>query len=101
MPLWRPLWLELPREPAAWESRGAWLLGPDVMIVPAFEPDARRRLVYLPPGSWKDLRDPDGAGMIDGDGWRLVGVPAGSITLLERANARWSLRRHLPRDFRF
>jgi alpha-glucosidase len=57
-PVSRPLWLDFPGDPAAWEDGDAHLLGPDVLVAPAMDPGVATVTTYLPAGAvWRDLRD--------------------------------------------
>ena len=55
LPPMRPLFLAFPDDPLAWRVEDAFLLGPDLLVAPVTEADARARAVYLPDGaSWTD-----------------------------------------------
>jgi alpha-D-xyloside xylohydrolase len=55
MPPMRPLFLEFPKDPEAWAIADQFLLGPDLLVAPIVEADARSRSVYLPIGAmWTD-----------------------------------------------
>ena len=57
-PVTRPLWLDFPEDPHAWEDGDAYLLGPDLLVAPALDQGARTVRAYLPAGAaWRDLRD--------------------------------------------
>jgi alpha-D-xyloside xylohydrolase len=51
IPPMRPLFLEFPADPAAWEIEDQFLLGPDILVAPVTELGARKRSVYLPAGA--------------------------------------------------
>lgn len=54
-PVIRPLFFEFPEDAASWECEDAYLFGPDLLVAPVMEADARSRSVYLPAGStWTD-----------------------------------------------
>ncbi|MGH1560759.1 hypothetical protein ACRAWD_29965 [Caulobacter segnis] len=54
----RPLWLDFPEDPRAWDDGDAYLLGPDLLVAPALDPGVERVRAYLPAGAtWRDLRD--------------------------------------------
>ncbi|MDE2618927.1 MAG: alpha-glucosidase [Sphingomonadales bacterium] len=54
----RPLWLDFPEDPAAWEDGDSYLLGPDLLVAPALDPGVTAVTTRLPAGaSWTDLRD--------------------------------------------
>jgi alpha-D-xyloside xylohydrolase len=51
----RPLFLEFPDDPRAWEVDTAYLFGRDLLVAPVLEAGARQWEVYLPAGaSWTD-----------------------------------------------
>lgn len=57
LPVLRPLALEFPDDPDAADVDDAFLLGPDLLVVPVFS-DATgpvRRTYHLPAGEWRDL----------------------------------------------
>ncbi len=55
IPPMRPLFLEFPKDPDAWTIADQFFLGPDLLVAPIVEADARSRSVYLPTGAmWTD-----------------------------------------------
>ncbi|AXK33513.1 alpha-xylosidase [Streptomyces armeniacus] len=56
-PLMRPLGLEFPGDPVAATVDDAFLLGPDLLVVPVFDdgPGPVRRRFWVPEGGWTDL----------------------------------------------
>ena len=51
----RPLFLEFPDDPGAWEVADAYLFGPDLLVAPVLEARATSRAAYLPAGArWTD-----------------------------------------------
>jgi alpha-D-xyloside xylohydrolase len=55
LPPMRPLFLEFPDDPEAWQVEDAFLLGPDLLVAPVTEAGARARAVDLPAGArWTD-----------------------------------------------
>jgi len=55
LPPMRPLFVDFPDDPVAWEIADAYLFGPDILAAPVCENGARKRRVYLPAGAtWKD-----------------------------------------------
>ena len=55
LPPMRPLFVDFPDDPDAWDVEDAFLFGPDILVAPVAEAGARSRWVYLPAGSdWTD-----------------------------------------------
>src|SRR4029077_47261 len=71
MPLMRHHALTDPTDEVLTGLEDQYLLGPDLLVAPVFEPGMRERTVRLPAGAWVDL-------------WRSVAVGAdGTITALD------------------
>lgn len=51
VPIMRPLLVEFPHDPGAWEVDDQFMFGPDLLVVPVLEHGARARAVYLPSGA--------------------------------------------------
>jgi alpha-glucosidase len=57
-PVTRPLWLEFPDDPRAWQDGDEYLLGPNLLVAPALDPGVDSVAAYLPSGAdWNDIRD--------------------------------------------
>ena len=55
LPPMRPVFVDFPEDPNAWQEGDQFLFGPDVLVAPVTEYGARTRDVYLPGGaSWTD-----------------------------------------------
>lgn len=55
LPVMRPLLVEFPDDPQAWEIDDSFLVGPDLLVAPVLTAGARERVVYFPAGSdWTD-----------------------------------------------
>jgi alpha-D-xyloside xylohydrolase len=55
LPPMRPLFLEFPDDPGAWEVADSYLFGADLLVAPVLEAGATSREVYLPAGAaWTD-----------------------------------------------
>src|SRR5258707_15412223 len=85
IPPMRPLFLEFPADPAAWEVEDQFLLGPDLLVAPVTDLGARQRRVYLPAGAeWTDV----GTGhRYAGGAYLDLAAPPHPIPLLGPANA--------------
>lgn len=57
-PIMRPLFFDFPKDSAAYQIDTQYMFGPDLLVAPVIEQDAKIRMVYLPEGSeWKLLSD--------------------------------------------
>jgi Glycosyl hydrolases family 31/Domain of unknown function (DUF5110)/NPCBM-associated, NEW3 domain of alpha-galactosidase/Carbohydrate binding module (family 6)/IPT/TIG domain len=55
LPLTRPLYLDYPDQPAAYENGTEYLYGPDVLVAPVTTPgQIVQQRVWFPPGRWTD-----------------------------------------------
>lgn len=56
-PVTRPLWLDFPADTRAWDDGDTYLLGPDLLVAPALDPQLGTVRAYLPGTCiWHDLR---------------------------------------------
>lgn len=54
-PMMRPLFYDFPDDKQCWEVEDQYMFGPDLLIAPVLEKDAKSRIVYLPFGAeWTD-----------------------------------------------
>ncbi len=86
LPPMRPLFLEFPDDPMAWQVEDAFLLGPDLLVAPVTEAGVRERAVWLPAGArWTDAW----TGAEHGGGQTVtVAAPIERIPLFLRDDAR-------------
>ena len=92
LPLMRPLLLEFPEDPAAWDIEDEFLFGRDLLVAPVTEYGARSRLVYLPRGATWTHHDASGTPTrYDGGGWITVEAPFDAIPLFVRDDANLPL----------
>ncbi|MGY1455047.1 glycoside hydrolase family 31 protein [Streptomyces sp. SS8] len=90
LPPMRPLFLEFPGDPAAWEVDDAYLFGPDLLVAPVLEAGARERTVHLPAGAeWTDAWTGE---RYPGGGPVTVPAPLERIPLFLRDGARLPVR---------
>ena len=81
-PPMRPLFVDFPGDPRAWEADDAYMFGPDLLVAPVAEYQARRRTVYLPRGSrWTNAWT---AEAVVGGTEILADAPLGQIPLFLR-----------------
>jgi alpha-D-xyloside xylohydrolase len=54
-PVMRPLFFDFPEDHLCYTIEDQFMFGPDMLIAPVLEPDAKSRRIYLPEGSvWTD-----------------------------------------------
>jgi len=83
IPLARPLVYDHPSDRTTWHIDDEYLLGPDLLVAPMFEPRGRRN-IYLPPGGWYDFwRDQ----RLDGGRWITYDAELETLPLFVRAGA--------------
>ena len=83
VPLARPLLYDYPSDPATWHIDDQYLLGPDLLVAPMFEPRGRRN-VYLPAGGWYDYWTDQ---RYDGARWITYEAELETLPLFVRAGA--------------
>lgn len=85
IPPMRPLFVDFPGDPRAWDTDDAYMFGPDLLVAPVASYGARHRAVYLPAGSdWRDAWT--GEPLAGGD--VTVPAPLDRIPLFLRDGAR-------------
>lgn len=55
-PLMRSLFFEFPKDSRTWEVTDEFMFGDRYLVAPVLELGARKRTVYLPKGTWQDIR---------------------------------------------
>jgi alpha-glucosidase len=65
-PIWRPVFYDFPDDPASYEERDDFMLGPSLLVAPVVEPGVDERLIRLPAGAawidpWNGARREGGA----------------------------------------
>jgi alpha-D-xyloside xylohydrolase len=90
VPIMRPLLVEFPGDPAAWDVDDQFMFGPDILVAPVLAQGARDRAVYLPSGAawtnaWTGEDVPPGA-KVD------VAAPLHEIPLFLRDGAKLPIR---------
>ena len=110
IPPMRPLFVDFPEDPQAYEVWDQYMFGPDIMVAPVLEEGARSRTVYVPtrpggqehPGSGSDtrgFRDPVSGQEISEAGVHQVSAPLSRIPVFARigSSAEDVLRDHYAR----
>jgi alpha-D-xyloside xylohydrolase len=90
-PIMRPLLVEFPLDPRAWEIDDQFMFGRDLLVAPVLQSGGRQRCVYLPEGAnwtnaWTGAEVPSGA-KVD------VPAPLDQIPLFLRDGADLPVRR--------
>ncbi len=70
VPVWRPLFLEFPRDFAARKIEDQFMVGPSLILAPIVNRGQKERRVYLPEGRWTDFwekKEFSGPGWIKAD----------------------------------
>jgi alpha-D-xyloside xylohydrolase len=83
VPLARPLVYDHPSDRTTWHIDDEYLLGPDLLIAPMFEPRGRRA-IYLPAGGWYDFWTDE---RFDGPRWITYDAELETLPLFVRAGA--------------
>ena len=83
LPVIRPLFLSFPGDDQCWRIDDQYLFGDDILVAPVIEEGARRRSVYLPPGTaWLDAWTGD---RHEGGQWLDAPAPLERIPVYVRA----------------
>jgi len=82
-PLARPLIYDHPSDRTTWHIDDEYLLGPDLLVAPMFEPRGRRD-IYLPAGGWYDFWNDQ---RFEGSRWITYEVDLETLPLFVRAGA--------------
>ena len=83
VPLARPLVYDHPSDRTTWHVDDEYLLGPDLLVAPMFEPRGRRD-IYLPSGGWYDFWTDQ---RFDGARWITYDAELETLPLFVRAGA--------------
>ena len=83
VPVVRPLFLEFPDDPSAYQADLEYMLGPYLLVAPVFNQEGRCR-VYLPPGQWHDFWSNE---RVDGPAYRDMEVPLERMPLFVRGDS--------------
>ncbi|GAA2137819.1 glycoside hydrolase family 31 protein [Streptomyces synnematoformans] len=85
LPPMRPLFVDYPGDPRAWQVDDAFLFGPDVLVAPVAEAGRRDREVYLPAGTrWVCAATGE---TYDGGGTVTAAAPLDRIPVFTREGA--------------
>ncbi|WP_298322030.1 glycoside hydrolase family 31 protein [Haloactinopolyspora sp.] len=85
LPPMRPLFVDHPADPRAWDVDDEFLFGPDILVAPVTHPGQLSRRVYLPAGTrWIDAATGEA---VDGGCTRDVDSPLDRIPVFTREGA--------------
>jgi alpha-D-xyloside xylohydrolase len=87
LPLLRPMVLEYPAEPRIDAIDDQYMLGPDLLVAPVFQPGARARVIYLPKGQWWAFERTGRRTALNGPGFHEVEAPLERMPLFARCGA--------------
>jgi alpha-D-xyloside xylohydrolase len=86
MPPMRPLFVDFPRDLSCYSIEDEYMFGPDLLVAPILEADARSRKVYLPANTtWKDAWTDQ---QYEGGQWIDVPAPIETIPLFLKIDSR-------------
>lgn len=83
----RPLYVEYPRDPSAYKYLTEYLLGKNLLIVPADAPVKNgyaRKKAYFPEGNWVDIESGE---IVEGRSCRTLRIPLDKIPVFARAGS--------------
>jgi alpha-D-xyloside xylohydrolase len=83
VPVVRPLFLEFPNDPPAYQAHLEHMLGPYLLVAPVFNEEGHCHL-YLPPGEWYDFWSNQ---RVDGPAHRQMEVPLDRMPLFVRGDS--------------
>jgi alpha-D-xyloside xylohydrolase len=83
VPVVRPLFLEFPDDPSAYQAHLEYMLGPYLLVAPVFSEEGHCHL-YLPPGQWYDFWSNQ---RVDGPAHRQMEVPLERMPLFVRGDS--------------
>jgi len=90
LPPMRPLFIDFPSDPACELIEDEFMFGPDLLVAPVVEAEARSRNVYLPAqGLWKNAWTDE---VLQGGQWILAEAPLNRIPLFLRGDAQLPIR---------
>ena len=90
LPPMRPLFVDFPADPQAWEIEDQFMFGPDILVAPVLAEGVRARSVHLPAGeswrcAWTDVVSPGGASVV-------AAAPLERIPVFIRARSTLQIR---------
>ena len=90
MPIARPLFLNYPDQPEAWQDWQTYLLGPDILVSAIWQPGVEKHRLYLPAGEqWTDAWDREKT--LQGGGYVEVEAPLHKIPIFIRQGSSLDL----------
>lgn len=83
-PVQRPLVFDHQYDPTVRDLDDEFLLGPDLLVAPVFEPGCTARQVYLPAGTWYDWHSGE---VVEGGTFRVAPTPMATIPIFARGGS--------------
>jgi alpha-glucosidase (family GH31 glycosyl hydrolase) len=80
-PLMRPLLLDWPEDPKAWQITDQYCFGRALLVAPVVQPGQTERHLFLPSGQWRDLWDGQ---ILQGGRWITRAAPLHLIPVYQR-----------------
>lgn len=80
-PLMRTMFYEFPEDDKCWNLCDQYMFGPEYLVAPVLTPGARQREVYLPAGTWCDIRNND---VYEGEQTIMADAPLDSIPVFKK-----------------
>ena len=80
-PLLRTMFYEFPQDPACWELDDQYMFGSDYLVAPILHAGQRERNVYLPAGTWENVRTGE---LCEGGRTLLCEAPLEAIPVFRR-----------------
>ena len=80
VPAMRPLFVDFPGDPNAWNVDDQFMFGPDILVAPILEQGQRQRELYVPHGDWADAWN----GRVVAAGRQSVSAPLDTVPVLVR-----------------
>ena len=80
-PLMRAMFYEFPEDARCWELSDQYMFGPDYLVAPVMTPQTFSREVYLPAGTWEDIRTGE---TLEGGRTVTADAPIDSIPVFRR-----------------
>jgi alpha-D-xyloside xylohydrolase len=86
----RPVFFDFPEDKGSWAVEDQFMFGPDLLVAPVLDEEARSRQVYLPAGTtWTDVWTDK---ILDGGQWITTDAPLERIPLYLCGDAKLPIK---------